>query len=395
MQSIFRYQLFQRTGISKTVTNECPDGAIGGSKKHLNCLLRGVLKSALIFYGFSGKIFASSVDNKKRALLQIVENFSSKKIIVWGDFILDEYLYGTPRRISREAPVLILSYRRNEFSLGGAGNALLNLKALDADPIAVGVLGLDKAGSRISQILKQRGISTRNIIRERAYSTPVKTRILAGEETTRKQQILRIDQESRVPDSQSLKETILKTLLDLRTQADALLISDYDYHTVKEDTFRRMLPRFQKSNIPIALDSRFQLLNFKGVTVITPNEPELEEALQVRLDDNADVINKAGKTLLKQSEAETILLTRGSQGMILFEKKKPPFHIPIFGTTDIVDVTGAGDTVISVFTLAIAAGAKSKDAALLANYAGGLAVMKKGTAAVTPQELKQAIESEH
>ncbi|MGB3861570.1 MAG: PfkB family carbohydrate kinase [Candidatus Aminicenantaceae bacterium] len=335
------------------------------------------------------------MDNKKRALLQVIENFSQKKIIVWGDFILDEYLYGTTRRISREAPVLILSYRRREFSLGGGGNALLNLKALGASPIAVGVLGQDDAGSRISQILKQSGISTRHLIRHKAHSTPVKTRILAGEETTRKQQILRIDQDATVPDTPPLKEKIVKALLDLRTQADAVIISDYDYYTVKEDIFRRILPHFQKSNIPIALDSRFRLLNFRGVTVITPNEPEVEEALQVRINDNAEVITQAGKALLKKSEAATILLTRGSQGMVLFEKKKPPFPIPIFGTTDIVDVTGAGDTVISVFTLALASGASYREAAQLANYAGGLVVMKKGTSTITPQELKKAIESEH
>jgi len=335
------------------------------------------------------------VDNKKRALLQVIENFSQKKIIVWGDFILDEYLYGTTRRISREAPVLILSYRRREFSLGGGGNALLNLKALGASPIAVGVLGQDDAGNRISQILKQSGISTRHLIRHKAHSTPVKTRILAGEETTRKQQILRIDQDATVPDTPPLKEKIVKALLDLRTQADAVIISDYDYYTVKEDIFRRILPHFQKSNIPIALDSRFRLLNFRGVTVITPNEPEVEEALQVRINDNAEVITQAGKALLKKSEAATILLTRGSQGMVLFEKKKPPFPIPIFGTTDIVDVTGAGDTVISVFTLALASGASYREAAQLANYAGGLVVMKKGTSTITPQELKKAIESEH
>lgn len=335
------------------------------------------------------------MDNKKRVLLQIIENFAGQKIIVWGDFILDEYLYGTTRRISREAPVLILSYRRNEFSLGGAGNALLNLKALGANPMAVGVLGQDNAGHRITQILKQNGISTRYIIRHKEHSTPVKTRILAGEETTRKQQILRIDQEAKVPDTPQLKEKILKVLLDLRTQAGGVIISDYDYYTVKEDIFRRMLPPFQKSNIPIALDSRFRLLNFKGVTVITPNEPEIEEALKVRIDDNDRVIRHAGKTLLQKSEAKTILLTRGSQGMVLFEKKKSPFAIPIFGTTDIVDVTGAGDTVISVFALALASGASSRDAARLANYAGGLVVMKKGTSTITPQELKQAIESEH
>jgi rfaE bifunctional protein kinase chain/domain len=335
------------------------------------------------------------VDKKKKSLLQVIDNFSQKKIIVWGDFILDEYLYGTTRRISREAPVLILSYKRKEFSLGGGGNALLNLKALGAKPIAVGVLGQDDAGSSISQILKQNGISTRHLIRHKAHSTPVKTRILAGEETTRKQQILRIDQEAKVPDTPSLKEKMLKTLLELKTQADAVIISDYDYYTVKEDIFHRILPRFQKSNIPIALDSRFRLLDFKGVTVVTPNEPEVEEALQVRIDDNAEVITTAGKTLLKKSEAATILLTRGSQGMVLFEKKKPPLPIPIFGTTNIVDVTGAGDTVISVFTLALASGATYREAAQLANYAGGLVVMKKGTSTITPQELTKAIESEH
>jgi rfaE bifunctional protein kinase chain/domain len=335
------------------------------------------------------------VDKKKRALLQIIENFPQKKIIVWGDFILDEYLFGTTRRVSREAPVLILSYRRKEFSLGGGGNALLNLKALGANPIAVGVLGQDEAGSRISRILKQNSISTRHLIRHKAHSTPVKTRILAGEETTRKQQILRIDQEAKVPDTPPLKAKILKILLDLKPQADAVIISDYDYLTVKEDVFRQILPRFQKSSIPIALDSRFRLLNFKGVTVVTPNEPEVEEALQLRIDDNAKIITHAGKTLLKKSEAATILLTRGSQGMVLFEKNKAPYLIPIFGTTDIVDVTGAGDTVISVFTLALASGATYREAAQLANYAGGLVVMKKGTSTITPQELQKAIESEH
>ncbi len=335
------------------------------------------------------------MDNKKRSLLQIIDNFSQKTIIVWGDFILDEYLYGTTRRISREAPVLILSYKRKDFSLGGAGNALLNLKALGANPLAVGVLGQDDAASQISRIFKQNGISTRHLIRYKSHSTPVKTRILAGEETTRKQQILRIDQEAKVPDTPLLKEKLLKTLLALRTQSNALIISDYDYHTVKSDIFRRILPRYQKTNIPIALDSRFRLFDFKGVTVVTPNEPELEEALQVRIDDDIRVITQAGKTLLQKSEAKTILLTRGSQGMVLFEKKKAPFPIPIFGSTDIVDVTGAGDTVISVFTLALASGASYQEAAQLANYAGGLVVMKKGTSTITPQELKKAIETEH
>ena len=172
---------------------------------------------------------------------------------------------------------------------------------------------------------------------------------------------------------------------------EGLLISDYNYFTVKENLFDNILPAFKKARIPVALDSRFRLLNFKGITVATPNEPEVEEALKVEVDDNIDIIKQAGRILLKKSQAEALLITRGSKGMVLFEKNKPPLSIPIHGTADIVDVTGAGDTVISVFTLALACGATFREAALLANYAGGIVVMKKGTATLTPQELKESI----
>jgi rfaE bifunctional protein kinase chain/domain len=331
--------------------------------------------------------------NNKKKLLQIVETFPEKRIVVWGDFILDEYLYGTTRRISREAPVLILSYKDKELALGGAGNSLLNLKSLGADPLPLGVVGQDEAGRKIIQFLKNKKISTDHILKEKSYPTPVKTRILAGEETARKQQILRIDREAKVPDTQSLKQLLERSLKTIRKGSDALLISDYDYRTVKEDIFRRILPAYDKHLIPISLDSRFRLLSFRGVTVATPNEPEVEEALNLRLDGDIDTVKTAGKTLLRKTEANSILITRGSQGMVLFEKGRSPFQIPIFGTRDIVDVTGAGDTVISVFTLALASGATFREAAQLANYAGGIVVMKKGTATLTPSELHKAIES--
>ncbi|MFC2165841.1 bifunctional heptose 7-phosphate kinase/heptose 1-phosphate adenyltransferase [Acidobacteriota bacterium] len=333
--------------------------------------------------------------NNKNKLYQIIEDFSQKRIVVWGDFILDEYLYGTTRRISREAPVLILSYKDKEFSLGGGGNSLLNLKSLGAEPVPLGVVGQDEAGKKIIRILKKEKISTDCIIMDKDYPTPVKTRILAGEETARKQQILRIDRESKVPDKKNLKQLLEKSLRTSQKGSDALLISDYDYSTVKEDLFRRIFPLYKKNHIPISLDSRFRLLSFRGITVATPNEPEVEEALNLRLDDDSSAVKSAGKTLLRKSEASSILITRGSQGMVLFEKGKSPFLIPIFGTKDIVDVTGAGDTVISVFTLALATGASYKEAARLANFAGGIVVMKKGTATVTPQELREAIESEN
>jgi len=333
------------------------------------------------------------VNKEKENLLRLVDNFSGKKIAVWGDFILDEYIYGTTRRISREAPVLIISYRNSEYSLGGAGNSVLNLKALGADVLPVGVIGLDAWGKKILHILRKKGVTTEHLIADSKFQTPVKTRILAGEETARKQQVLRIDREEKVADSSALKQKIQRLVQNVQNKVNALLVSDYDYLTVKEDIFSRVLPGFKKRGIPVALDSRFRLLNFKGATVSTPNEPEVEGALHIRIDDDSQLLKKAGKELLQRSEAAAVLITRGSKGMVLFEKEKPPFTIPIHGTTDIVDVTGAGDTVISVFTLALTCGATLKQAAQLANYAGSVVVMKKGTATLSASELKDAISS--
>jgi len=335
------------------------------------------------------------VKKDKKNLIEIIDRFAQKKVAVWGDLILDEYIYGTTRRISREAPVLILSHKAKEFSLGGGGNALLNLCALGAKPVPVGLVGQDEAGKRILKIFKQKKISADFLIKEKTYRTPIKTRILAGEHSTRKQQILRIDQETRVPESKELKQKLGSTLGRAASQTAALLISDYNYFTVQEDVLKKILPRFKRAKKPIALDSRFRLLNFKGVTILTPNEPEVEYALQVELDDDQKIVNKAGRLLLDRAEAEAVLITRGGKGMVLFERYKPAFPISIYGSSDIVDVTGAGDTVISVLTLALACGASFREAAVLANYAGGIVVMKKGTSTVSPQELKEAILSEH
>jgi rfaE bifunctional protein kinase chain/domain len=330
-----------------------------------------------------------------RKLFAIIDKFPLVRIAVWGDIILDEYLYGNTRRISREAPVLILSYHKKELTLGGAGNSLLNLKALGVEPVPICVVGTDESGRAVKTILKKRGIATDGLIVEKSYPTPLKTRILAGEENTKKQQILRIDREGRVPDAAALKQKIRLAVQKARINCDALLISDYHYDTVKEDLFMAVLPGFKKSGLPVTVDSRFRLLSFKGATIATPNEPEVEEALKTRLGDNDNLLIEAGKGLLKKLESPALLITRGSKGMALFQKGSPPILLPIFGTSDIVDVTGAGDTVISVFTAALTCGASFAQAARLANYAGGIVVMKKGTATVTPLELKQAIIAEN
>ncbi|MEW5900873.1 MAG: PfkB family carbohydrate kinase [Acidobacteriota bacterium] len=333
------------------------------------------------------------MDKEKARLLQIIDCFQGKKIAVWGDFILDEYLYGNTRRISREAPVLIISYQKREFSLGGAGNSVLNLKALAADPLPVGVVGRDEPGQAIMRMLRWDKISTRYILTLQNYPTPLKTRILAGEENTRKQQILRIDKESRVPETPRLKKSLSDRLTDVQSRCAALLVSDYNYLTVQQDVFAGILPFFKRAKRPVTVDSRHRLLTFRGMTAATPNEPEVEEALQIKLDDRVALLKKAGRLLLRKLNSPALLITRGSRGMVLFEKANNPFFVPIHGSTDIVDVTGAGDTVISVFTLALACGASGREAALLANYAGGIVVMKKGTATVTAEELKEAIAS--
>lgn len=332
---------------------------------------------------------------KKSDLLKIMDGFPHIKVAVWGDLILDEYLYGTTRRISREAPVLILSYRAREFSLGGGGNALLNLKALGSEPLPVGVIGKDEAGKHILRILRRKKIDAGCLLQEKSYQTPLKTRILAGEYSTRKQQILRIDREARVPDTRDLKQRLLAALRKAFHQCDALLISDYNYFAVKEDIWKKISGSLAKSSKPVTLDSRFRPLNFKGVTILTPNEPEVEQALQIELDDDEEKVHTAGRQILSRTEAKGVLITRGARGMVLYQKRKQPYEIPIHGSTDIVDVTGAGDTVISVLTSALACGATFRQAARLANYAGGIAVMKKGTATVSIQELKEAIGSEN
>jgi len=333
------------------------------------------------------------VDKEESRLLGIVDRFAGRKVAVWGDFILDEYLYGRTRRISREAPVLIISYERAEFSLGGAGNSVLNLEALGASPLPIGVVGRDEPGRKIVDFLRGRSISTRWLVRSSAHQTPIKMRVLAGEENTRKQQVLRIDKESAVPGLDGLKRKLRAVLIEASSRCAALIVSDYNYMTVTTDVYAGVLPFFRQRTLPLTLDSRFRLLQFSGMTAATPNEPEVEEALKVGLGDNPAALRQTGAALLRRLRSPAVLITRGSRGLALFEKGRAPFLLPVHGSTDIVDVTGAGDTVISVFTLALACGAGFKDAARLANIAGGIVVMKKGTATLTAQELRHAISS--
>jgi D-glycero-beta-D-manno-heptose-7-phosphate kinase len=326
-------------------------------------------------------------------LLAIVDAFPSVRVAVFGDLIADEFIYGEVSRVSREAPVLILSYDSTEIVPGGAGNAANNVAALGGSPVAVGVAGRDETGRRLLAAMSDRRVNVRGIVRPSSYRTPTKTRILAGGVHSAKQQVVRIDRATRPSLTEADRRAVEARLERAAARCDALLVSDYGSALVTPSAVaaaKQRLPR--RNGAPVVLvDSRYALTRFRGMTACTPNESEVEQLLGVRIGENTRVLEKAGRELLGRTGARAVVVTRGSRGMALFERDRPTVHVPIFGSDQIADVTGAGDTVIAAMTLALASGAASEDAVRLANYAGGLVVMKRGTATVSADELRQAI----
>jgi rfaE bifunctional protein kinase chain/domain len=325
-----------------------------------------------------------------RRLRGIVDGFAGKTLVVVGDLITDEYLYGKPARISREAPVLILRFTQREARLGGAANAAHNVHALGARVIPVGVVGRDPAGDELLALFHGAGIPTDGIVTENGRVTPVKTRIMAGGYQATRQQVVRLDREPSAEPQTITDDALVSRLTALAERADAILVSDYGYGSVTPRVFERIRSIARRTGAVVTVDSRYQLLRFAGVTAATPNEAELEHLAGVPADDELSV-EKAGRQLLERLEARYLLVTRGSRGMALLERDGGASFIPIHGTDEIADVTGAGDTVISTFTLALACGAPARDAAALANVAGGLVVMKRGTATVAAPELRLAL----
>lgn len=325
-------------------------------------------------------------------LLQLTEAMKGKLVAVYGDIVADRFIYGTPKRISREAPVLILRQYRDDILLGGAGNAINNIFALGGLPLPVSVLGSDAAGQTLLGHLQAHGIDCGGILRADRYHTPTKVRILGGMPHASRQQIVRYDIEDafEMRDEEAL--AFSNVLRDSIAFCHAALISDYGYGTVRTSVVET-LTRFAHGK-PVTLDSRYNLLDYPGVTAATPNEEEAAAAAGTSLwNGEEEKLSEVALTLQQGLDAEAILVTRGSRGMALLERDRAePLHIPVYGTDQVADVTGAGDTVIATFTLALAAGASFAEAAKLANYAGGIVVMKMGTATVSNDELRHAIE---
>jgi rfaE bifunctional protein kinase chain/domain len=327
---------------------------------------------------------------QQEQLTAAVRLFPQRKIVVVGDLVADQFLYGQISRVSREAPVLILRYERTETMPGGAANCAVNLAALDGRASLVGFVGEDEAGRALLDKLRGAGVECNGVVTVPGGRTTTKVRILAGQVHSTRQQVIRIDYESDPVIENALREHLRARLREELKSADAVIISDYNYGVADAETIAEVREATQSRRLPVLVDSRFGLARFPGFTSATPNEDEVEQLLDSKLTDGAQV-TAAGLELRERLGYQALLITRGSHGMLLIEAGAEPLHIPAVGAREAVDVTGAGDTVIATYTLALASGASFPDAAHLANHAGGLVVMKRGTASINRQELLSSV----
>ncbi len=324
---------------------------------------------------------------KERELINLIDAFQGKNICIIGDVIADIFIFGRPYRLSREAPVVVIDYESERLFPGSAGNTMNNLLALGARVFPITFLGDDDAGNRLADYFSQfPSLDMGGLMR---YHGPTisKTRIMAGDTHTSKQQVIRIDRDSRRPISRPERSRMMERLRGLSPSMDAFILSDYGHGTVNGDVLSAMR-RLAKEKIVVG-DSRYALRSFKGLTLITPNE---SEAYQLAALPPKAPIEDVGAKIMKTMGLRALLITRGNKGMSLFDEAKCILHIPVSGSDEVTDVTGAGDTVCATVTLALAAGADFPTASVLANHAAGVVVMKRGTATATVSELKHAIQ---
>lgn len=323
-------------------------------------------------------------------LVAIVRQFAGKRVLVVGDMVADEYITGAPLRVSREAPVLILGHRGQYTVPGGATNPGVNARTLGAEVYLAGMIGDDISGGHLRERLRAADIHMEGLVSEVGRPTSTKTRILAGDTQLVQQQIVRVD---RIDDSEladACKQQIIDYLKRMLPEVDALILSDYENGVISPDIIETAIPLARKLHKVITVDSHGDLARFQGVTALTPNQPEAEASLGRRIVDSQSLAS-AGDELLAATHAQGMLITRGSEGMSLFERGCEPLHLPAVNRTGVFDPTGAGDTVAATFTLAIASGATMGDAARIANIAAGLVVRRVGNATNTPDELIAAV----
>lgn len=327
-------------------------------------------------------------------LRKIVESFPKVTVTVVGDLVADEFVYGEISRVSREAPVLILKHRERTVVPGGGANAIYNLADLGVNVLPVGVVGDDEVGKLLIKCFRHKHIPVTGVLKDKSYTTVTKTRILAGTTHSARQQVVRLDREPSAEPNPHLQRELVLAAREYARASDALLVSDYGYGAAAPEILNAIREKDTLNRVPVLLDSRYRLLEFSGATAATPNEPEIEEAIGVKIGHDWSKLVSAGQQIMARMKLQSLVITRGRDGMVAFPNKRhKPVDIPIHGSDQVADVTGAGDTVIATFTAALAAGASTEEAAHLANYAGGIVVMKRGTATVSQQELLHAVES--
>ena len=311
----------------------------------------------------------------------ILESFRGRKVLIAGDLVADQFLEGTISRVSREAPVFIMRHDSTETRPGGAANAAANIASLGGTPIVIGITGSDTNGELLRSALFERAVNCDRVLRVEGVHTTTKVRVLAGQQYAARQQVIRIDYESDLDEASEVESKLIASLEDAAEAAEAIVISDYGYGAVSPGLFETAKRIAKERAIPLVADSRFRLEAFIGASTATPNQDEVEHLLGPGFTE-ADC-----ESLRRRLELDALLVTRGNKGMLLVESNHDPLAIEAVGSTTPVDVTGAGDTVIAAYALGLAAGLSFSEAASIANHAGGIVVMKRGTATVTPDEL--------
>ncbi|GAB6100020.1 D-glycero-beta-D-manno-heptose-7-phosphate kinase [Halanaerocella petrolearia] len=322
-------------------------------------------------------------------LVDCLSDFSNQDILVVGDMIADEFVTGQPERISREAPVLILEQDDHEVLPGGGCNAANNVASLDGKVYLAGIIGDDLVGQRLTNTLDELGLETEGLIVDESRPTSVKTRILAGGGHTVKQQVVRVDNLETHAISKEIEDKLLDYIKKVIDQVDAILLSDYGNGVFTDTLKEKVIELANNYNKIIAVDSRYELPSFKGITIATPNQEEAEKAVGFSLD-TPEKVEKAGWQLKEMLDAEAMLITLGGEGMQLFAQGET-VHIPASNYAEVFDVTGAGDTVIGTLVLALASKVSLETAMKLANYAAGIVVRKLGVATVSRKELAEVI----
>ncbi len=318
---------------------------------------------------------------------QIERGFPQKKIVIVGDLVADQFLRGTINRVSREAPVFILRHDNTQTLAGGAGNAAVNVASLRGKAFLVGLIGKDSNGTNLKQVLSDSNVVCDYLVESEKIETTTKVRVLAGQNYAPRQQVIRIDYENPSEIDANLIAKLKENIVSAANDADAIILSDYDYGVANSEIANLCSEIAQKKNIPLLVDSRFRLKEFAGATTATPNQEEVEQILGKNFTEK-DCVN-----LRENLDLQALLITRGNQGMLLIEKDQELKEIEAVGSKEPIDVTGAGDTVIATYALGLASGLSFYESANLANHAGGIVVMKKGTASVSKDELIKSIRS--